>query len=154
MTNCVALKQNEVGTIAKRAMFKNRMQMIPNEAQTISACSVRNRGNLGEVFVSFRKCLVKLSAVPVCLSESCLSRDVTRTLRHLCSKKRLGLPSSVLVRFLGTAIPLYISCYFRLALSGWFINQAQCAGPFAVFNLMCEAKQRGCSVHVWQRNDF
>ena len=38
---------------AKRTRFKNEMQMIiPLKAQTTSACSERNKGNLGKVFVS------------------------------------------------------------------------------------------------------
>ena len=68
----------------------NYRLLIPHEARTTSqvmACSARNRGNLGEVFLS-KKCfrtpavLGKSSAIPVCLSESCLSNDVTRALRY------------------------------------------------------------------------
>ena len=70
------------------------MQMIilPDEAQTTSACYERNRGNPGEVLVSikcfrnngyFINCFLGESpAIPVCLSESCLSYDVTRELRY------------------------------------------------------------------------
>ena len=53
-------------------------QLYPHEAQTTSACSERNRRNLGEVFVSeksfrntgcFKKCFRKIvRQFPVCLS--------------------------------------------------------------------------------------
>ena len=66
------------------------MQMII--PPTTSVCPERNRGNPGEFL--FQKSVTpavlegvlgKLSAIPVCLAQSCLSHDVTRTLCYLTS---------------------------------------------------------------------
>ena len=67
------------------------MKTEPHEAQTTSAFSERNRGNLGEVFVS-QKCFRNTGCLIECftkivrhsglvLSESFLSHEVTRVLR-------------------------------------------------------------------------
>ena len=72
-------------TIAKRARTKNRMQTIIQHRRIL-----RELEGIQAKF-SFKKCVLrtpavletvlgKSSAIPICLSESCLSHDVTRAL--------------------------------------------------------------------------
>ena len=77
--------------IAKRARTKNRMQIfIPPTRLIQHRRTLRELEGIQAKF-SFKKCVLrtpavletvlgKSSAIPVCLSESCLSHDVTRAL--------------------------------------------------------------------------
>ena len=81
-------------SIAKRTKSKNRMQITEFSSRLSQHKRVLREitGNVGEVFVSqvFKehrllplKKSSKSSTIPACLSQSCLSHDVTRVLRYL-----------------------------------------------------------------------
>ncbi len=68
-----------------------QMNLPPARGSKTSACFERYRGNLGKVFVLIIKSVLetpavlenvqgKSSAILVCLSESCLSHDITSAL--------------------------------------------------------------------------
>ena len=78
-------------SIAKRARTKNRMQMIIPPTTLIQHQRILRELEGIQAKFSFKKCVLrtpavletvlgKSSAIPVCLSESCLSYDVARAL--------------------------------------------------------------------------
>ena len=79
--------------IAKRAKSKTRMQVTEFPARLCQHKRVLREIQEMRAKFSFHKCFrdtrfcplkksSKLSTIPVCLSESCLSHDVTRALRY------------------------------------------------------------------------
>ena len=82
--------------IARRVRFKNRMQMIIPPTKLRQHQRVLREIEGISVKLSpavLDNVLGKSSAILVCLSESCLSHDVTRALRHLGVCARQGQKS-------------------------------------------------------------